>query len=267
MGAEVRHADVPIRPAATVMLVRDAAVGDVEVFVLRRTARAVFAAGVYVFPGGRVDAADGGDDGVCAGLDDAAASAALGLERGGLAYWVAAIRECFEESGILLAGRRRGSGAAPLGDDDRRLVHDGTVTMSELCRRHDLVLDAGSLRYVAHWVTPLGEPRRFDTRFFVAAAPEGQEGRHDDTETVASRWVRPADALAEFAAGDLVLLPPTVTTLRWLAEASSVADVLERADAIGRPPRIEPRPTFDGGRLVGVTLPDGTEYTLPDGLL
>jgi 8-oxo-dGTP pyrophosphatase MutT (NUDIX family) len=267
--AERRHPDRPVEPAATVMLVRDAAPEGVEVFVLRRTTGAAFAAGFYVFPGGRVDAADGlaGDvdvDEFCDGVDDAAASAALGLGRGGAAFWVAAIRECFEESGILLARRRDGTPLA-VRDGDRLLVYGGSLSMAELCRRDGLVLDAGALRYVSHWVTPVGESRRFDTRFFVAAAPVGQEGRHDDSETVASRWVRPADALAEFAAGELRLLPPTIANLRFLASASSVAEVLAAADAVGPPPRIEPRLAFDGTRVVGVTMPDGTVYTAPSG--
>ena len=101
---------IPVHPAATVVLVRDAVPAGVEVFMLRRTASAVFAAGMYVFPGGRVDDADGSAtiEPCCTGLDDAGASARLGLERGGLAYWVAAVRECFEEAGVLLARRRDG---------------------------------------------------------------------------------------------------------------------------------------------------------------
>src|SRR5690606_12203208 len=143
---------------------------------------------------------------------------------------VAAIRECFEESGILLARRRDGSPLA-VSPDDRARVHDGTLSMLQLCRRDGLVLDTGGLRYVSHWGAPAGGPRRFDTRFFVAAAPAGQDGRHDDRETIASRWVRPADALAEHAAGVQLLLPPTVANLRFLAEAEDVSDVFARAES------------------------------------
>ncbi len=157
---------MPALPAATVVLVRDPGAdgagerrGDatVEVFVLRRTASAAFAAGMYVFPGGRVDDADGVPEiePFCDGLDDAAASAALDLERGGLAYWVAAVRECFEESGVLLARRRDGSSfAAP--DSARREVHAGRLSMVELCRRHDVVLDID--RDAVH--RPLGDASR-----------------------------------------------------------------------------------------------------------
>ena len=205
-AADVEIDDIlPAQPAATVMVVRDAEGGPgVEVFVLRRTSGAAFAAGMFVFPGGRVDEVDGGtgdSSRTCDGLDDAAASRQLGIERGGLAYWVAAIRECFEESGLLLA--RCDDERLPEPEpSDRVAVHGGELSMIELCRKHGLVLDAGALRYVAHWVTPVGErPRRFDTRFFLVAAPHGQEGVHDDAETVDSRWVRPADALRDAEQG------------------------------------------------------------------
>ena len=174
------------------MLVRDAEPG-VEVFVLRRTAAAAFAAGMYVFPGGRVDDVDGAlsIEPYCDGLDDATASARLGIESGGLAFWVAAVRECFEEAGVLLRPASDG-GATAFDEAERGAVHAGTLSMEELCRRDGLVLDLGAIRYVAHWVTPVGEsPRRFDTRFFLAAAPHGQEGAHDDTELVHSMWVEP----------------------------------------------------------------------------
>src|SRR6186997_3041575 len=112
---------VPVRPAATVMLVRDVVDGKpgIEVFMLQRTARAAFGPGMYVFPGGRVDGVDGADEiaPFCHGLDDGAASAKLGIDAGGLAYWVAAVRECFEEAGVLLASPR-GGGALELRNED-----------------------------------------------------------------------------------------------------------------------------------------------------
>ncbi len=253
---------VPALPAATVMLVRDSPPAGVEVFVLRRTASAAFAAGMYVFPGGRVDDVDGtaAIEAFCTGLDDAAASAALGIDHGGLAFWVAAVRECFEEAGVLLA-RRRDGGPPEVDDDERRAVHAGELSMVELCRRHDLVLDLSEIGYVAHWVTPVGERRRFDTRFFLAAAPPGQEGQHDDAELVDSRWVRPADALAEVEAGVLLMLPPTLANLRMLAESGSVTAALAAAAAAGRPPCIEPRLRRDEtGRVVGIALPGDPDY-------
>jgi 8-oxo-dGTP pyrophosphatase MutT (NUDIX family) len=244
------------------MVIRDADGGPgIEVFVLQRAAGASFAAGFYVFPGGAVDAGDGDTEveSFSGGLDDATASAALGVEAGGLAYWVAAIRECFEEAGVLLARRADTSEPAVADAADRARVHDGTLSIVELCRRDGLVLDTAPLRYVAHWVTPEAEsPRRFDTRFFLAAASVGHDGVHDDRETVASRWVRPGDALALAESGQLMLLPPTTWCMRFLAEASSTSDALARADAAGPPLRILPVPRLDDrGRMIGVDTPDG----------
>lgn len=235
----------PASPAATVMLVRDVGPGTddphIEVFMLRRATSAAFAAGMYVFPGGRVDDVDGAAaiEPYCLGLDDAAASAALGVDHGGLAYWIAAVRECFEEAGVLLARRRDGGRPSPSGDD-RRSVHAGTLSMVELCRRHELLLDLGAIRYVSHWVTPRGVGRRFDTRFLLARAPDDQAGAHDELETIDSRWVGPAVAIAAARAGELLMLPPTIANLRFLEPWSTADDALAAAAAIQRPPRIEP---------------------------
>ena len=149
--------------------------------MLRRTANAVFGAGMFVFPGGRVDGVDGAADiaRFCRGLDDEAASRQLGIDHGGLAYWVAAIRECFEEAGVLLATRRDG-GPLELRNEDRHEIHDSSLSLVELCRRDDLVLDLSTTYYVDHWITPIGEQRRFDTRFFVTELPVDQEPLHDD---------------------------------------------------------------------------------------
>jgi 8-oxo-dGTP pyrophosphatase MutT (NUDIX family) len=246
------------------MLVRDASPPGLEVFMLRRTASAAFAAGMYVFPGGRVDEADGTAVAEVAGtgLDDGVASKLLGVDRGGLAYWVAAVRECFEEAGVLLARRRDGGGGTvPTEVSERRAVHAGELSMAELCRRHDLVLDLSAMRYVAHWVTPVGETRRFDTRFFLAAAPSGQDGAHDDAELVDSRWVRPADAIAQGEAGDLLMMPPTIANLRTLAESDDVASALAAADDAGPPPRIQPRLRRDAtGKVIGIVLPGDPDY-------
>jgi 8-oxo-dGTP pyrophosphatase MutT (NUDIX family) len=255
----VTPADVPLRPAATVMLVRDAEAGGIEVLMVRRTVAAAFAGGMYVFPGGRVDAADGEAEVAefVDGLDDVTASAALGVANGGLAFWVAAIRECFEEAGLLLGHPAIDAIAA-----DRWAVHRGELSMAELCRRRGVRLDAGALQYVSHWVTPVGEtPRRFDTRFFLAAAPVGQDGRHDDAELVESRWLAPAEALAAGARRELMLMPPTEANLQFIASCSSLAEALARADDAGPPPRIEPRlRRGPDGRMIGIALPDDPDY-------
>jgi hypothetical protein len=141
-------------------------------------------------------------------------------------------------------------------------VHRGELSMIELCRKHDIELDAGALRYVAHWVTPVGEtPRRFDTRFFLAAAPHGQHGVHDDAETVDSRWVRPADALRDAEDGTLTMMPPTIANITFLDGCASVAEAIARADEAGLPPRIQPKIRRDAaGRLVGFSMPGDPDY-------
>lgn len=230
--------------------------------MMRRTGRASFAAGAYVFPGGRVDGVDGAEEiaPFCRGLDDAAASAQLGLPVGGLAYWVAAVRECFEEAGLLMAERRDG-GPLSVGEGDRHAVHDGSLSMVDLCRRDDLVLDLSTTHYVAHWITPMGEKRRFDTRFFLTEAPPGQEGAHDDKETVESLWVRPHDALRMHAAGELMMLPPTIINLNFLADHASAADAVAAGEAEGPPPLVLPRLRRDAdGHMIGVAMPDDTDF-------
>ena len=124
------------------------------------------------------------------------------------------------------------------------------------------MLDLSSIRYVAHWVTPVGESaRRFDTRFFLAAAPDGQEGVHDDAELVDSMWVRPEEAVAQAEAGELMMLPPTIANLRAIIGRASVADALAAADALGPPPRIQPKlRRGPDGSFAGIAMPGDEDY-------
>jgi 8-oxo-dGTP pyrophosphatase MutT (NUDIX family) len=270
MQARVRAAEVAVNPAATVMLVRDGEQG-LEVFMLQRTMSAAFARGQYVFPGGRVDEADHGErfEPVCAGLDDAAASARLGLDHGGLAWFVAAVRECFEEAGVLLATEPGTEELLRFDSDDRtdrftaarHLVHDHSQSLAELCEAEGLQLLVDRLQFVAHWVTPQGERRRFDTRFFVAEAPRLQNPLHDDNETIASIWVRPSDALDMWRTKQLQMFIPTVNCLEWLGDFATVADVMAGAAAIGIPPRIEPRVILSADeRVIAVKIPGDDGY-------
>jgi 8-oxo-dGTP pyrophosphatase MutT (NUDIX family) len=230
---------VEVQPAATVMLVREAGVrrgGSLEVLMLRRHPEAVFAADAWVFPGGRVDEADSATP-IGAGPSDVEASEALGLPSGGLAFWVAAARECFEEAGVLLA--RHGDGGAWLDTMNewsgarlaryRREVHSGATTLAAVLEEEGLALDLSGVHYVSHWITPphRGTARRFDTRFFVAEVPPSQIVSHDAAETVESIWTTPADALARGAEGEIVLLIPTIANLKALAGVSSVAQIVE----------------------------------------
>jgi 8-oxo-dGTP pyrophosphatase MutT (NUDIX family) len=231
------RASLEAREAATVMLVRDAP--ELEVFMLRRNLDAPFMGGAYVFPGGAVDVDDRASElfARCDGRDDATASAALGLSAGGLGFWVAAVREAFEEAGVLLA---RSAGARlPVDLDDRSLaarieaarpaIGGGDRRFLELVQDEDLLLDTGALHVFSHWITPAGAPRRYDTWFFVAAAPDGHAYVHDDTETVASVWIRPRDALARAEQGELELIFPTIRNLEQLARFPSARDLLDAA--------------------------------------
>lgn len=230
---------VELRDAATVLMVRNGDRG-LEVAMLRRRLESIFARGAYVFPGGAVDDEDRDPQWAtrCAGLDDAAACAVLGTERGGLAFWVAAIRECFEEAGLLLAHGADGQ-VVDLSAPDRGArfhghriaVDDGLIDLFDVCVAEDLHLPVGDLHYFSHWITPHGAPRRYDTRFFVARAPEHQTLSHDDGETIAALWVRPQDALDRNAAGDFELIHPTLRSLEILTNYPDADAVLSAVAA------------------------------------
>ncbi len=262
-GEAFDPATVPVRDAATVMLVRDGE-HDLEVFMLRRTLAAVFVGGFYVFPGGAVDDADRHPEveAACQGRTDASASAVLGVSTGGLAYWVAAVRECFEEAGVLLATDARGE-VVRFSDPEveRRFatyrgdVHAGRTRLVEVCAAEGLRLDLGAIQYVSHWITPVGEPRRFDTRFFLARAPESQVPLHDDRETIDSLWVHPADALDRCERGELKMITPTMSNLRSLAPYRRADDALAAAAALPPPEVIQPKLAVDDDGRVRVVLP------------
>jgi len=251
--------DVPVKLAATVMLVRDDHVTkDIEVFMLRRTLKAAFAGGMYVFPGGKLDDIDDGAhiESHCEGLTDKEASALLQVQRGGLAYWVAAIRECFEEAGVLLA-RHADSGETVRFDDPevaarfevyRHDIHEGRLGLHELCDKENLRLSTDAIRYVSHWITPVGEVRRFDTRF-------------DNGETIESLWVSPTDALERFKRGELAMIPPTLRNLEFLVPHFTADEALLAATKVGVPPAILPRLRVDSeGKVTGVVMPDEPGY-------
>ena len=234
--------DVPAKPAATVMLLRDSNDG-LEVFMLRRTTTAAFASGMYVFPGGKVDDADGeGDDG----------------------YVIAAIRECYEEAGVLLATDENGivvtDGHPSLAH--RHAVHEGEIELRALCSRHHVRPAIGDLVWVSHWITPIGESsRRFDTRFFIAVAPPGQTSRHDDNETIASEWVAPSEGLRRQASGELTMMPPTIKNLEFLVGHDHAQSAMDSARLLGRPEPILPRLRRDStGRVRGISLPGDDDY-------
>ncbi len=234
-GAAPASAERPPRAAATVVVVRDSASSGLEVLLSRRAERGDHNSGAWVFPGGIVDAADREAHACCIGLDDAAASRRLGLPHGGLDYYVAAVRECFEEAGLLFAADRSGTLVDLAGAAGERWaqwrspLHRGERSIVEFCREAELQLAVDRLVYLSHWLTPPGRAKRFDTRFFIAAAPASQEGAHDGTEMLEQLWLRPADALARGAS--LKLMTPTLKTLELIASHTSVQALLDWARA------------------------------------
>lgn len=244
---------VQVRSAATVVLLRDAAEAHdgsrLEAYLVRRVPTMAFAAGMHVFPGGSVDP---GDDDVAWDVPQewpSQLAADVGLAR---ALGAAAVRETFEESGVLLAGSSSGTvvgatdGAA--WEADRLALLDGSLTLAGLLAHRRLVLRADLLRPWAHWITPTGLPRRFDTRFFVAALPEGQRTRDVGGEADAVVWARPHDVLDGHDAGTVTLMPPTAATLAELADLPDVAAVLRAAQ----------------GRVVETVLPDSAAHAVSE---
>jgi 8-oxo-dGTP pyrophosphatase MutT (NUDIX family) len=247
------------RDAATVMIVRTADAG-IEVLMLRRTAAMKFAPGAYVFPGGSVDPDDYSGVG-WQGPSAAEFGSRLGApEQVARALVCAAVRETFEESGVLLAGPP-GSGppAAPFGPDwaaDRLALIGGELTFTELLSRRGLVLRADLLVPWARWITPEAEPRRFDARFFAAALPDGQEAAGHAAEADHIAWLSPAAAIGSAQAGEISLLPPTLTTMNDFASAVAAGDGI--AAILGVRRAIEPV-------LPRVVMEDGAAWlVLPD---
>ncbi|HVT20584.1 MAG TPA: NUDIX hydrolase [Mycobacteriales bacterium] len=255
--AEPRH-------AATVIMLRDGREGP-EVYLLRRAASMAFAAGAFVFPGGSVDLRDEDlPDDAWVGRSPADWANDLSCdERLARALVCAAVRETFEESGVLLAGPDGTTVVADTsGDDweaDRLALIDRSLSLAELMQRRDLVVRADLLRAWTHWLTPEVEPRRFDTRFFVAALPEGQRTRDVGGEADRVAWMRPNAALEGNQRGEMMLMPPTLASLRDLTEFAAVDDVL--AAAAGRTvTRILPKLLFDENDQLKFLLPHEPGY-------
>jgi 8-oxo-dGTP pyrophosphatase MutT (NUDIX family) len=238
------------RPAATVLPLRDVDNG-IEVLLLQRNPEAKFMGGAFVFPGGRIDSADHEIVRRCLafGMTDEAASWNLGIEEGGLAYYVAGLRELFEEANILIACDERGH-TLLLRDENLRLrlleyrtaINNGEIDFVEMLGAEGLFCDLRNMSHLAHWVTPVGPPRRFDTRFFVAIAPGNQVAICDGAETIDEMWIAPADALAARARGDLDLRLPTARNLEAISQFKSSLDVLAFVRSLSSVPRIEMNP-------------------------
>lgn len=219
-----------IRLAASIVLLRQGSSGP-EVFMMQRP-RGVDFPDLHVFPGGKVDEQDFLPDFVM-GCDEVSANAQLGVDGGGLRYWVAAIRECFEEAGVLLAQRNGGvlklenSSEVARFDDYRQQLIRGELSMEAFCRKEKLLLAADEVEYFSHWLTPESAPRRFDTRFFIAEMPAEQETAAHAWETADAEWVTPSAALKASEAGYWQMISPTITTLTSLVGYAQIADILE----------------------------------------
>jgi 8-oxo-dGTP pyrophosphatase MutT (NUDIX family) len=220
-----RASPAPVRalPSATVLILRDGPAG-LEVFMVERHREIDFASGALVFPGGKVDPQDDSDD-----WADFAPYAAMAPDR---SFLIAAAREAFEEAGLLLA-RRRGAQALLEAEEAGLMVErwragvlDGSVPFLDLLRREELELASDLMVPFAHWITPEGMPKRYDTHFFLVAAPVGQLGQHDGLESVDGLWIAPAQALADAEAGTRTLVFATQMNLAKLARHRTVADAV-----------------------------------------
>ena len=240
-------------PAATLVLLRDRPPADVEALLLQRHAKSKFAAGDYVFAGGKVEADDMPPDGegFCRGLTAGQAADRLGgglASRDALSYWVGAIREAFEEVGVLLAYEADGrllciaSEAKPRYEAYRTACQGANPAFFDMLRAEHLTLATDRLAYFAHWITPEEQPLRFDTRFFAAVMPPGQEPVVDGHEIVDLKWLTPAEAISASARKDIGLRNPTIKNLELVAAgggpASSVVESLGRREVQTIRPRV-----------------------------
>ena len=247
------NADVPIRDASTVVLLRDGASG-IETWLLTRVRGMAFAAGASVFPGGRVEESDAelpfSADGPALtasryGVDEARARALLG----------AAVRETFEETGVLLSAPAADLAAA------RGDVEAGRVSFEELLRANNLTIDAEALRPWSRWVTPVGEVRRYDTHFFVGVLPDNAEAQDLTSESSTASWSGVGEALEAAQRGERIMLPPTLATLASLVPFASVAEAVAASGTRQLEP-VQPK-ISSGPEGYRAELPDGTSFTMP----
>ncbi len=249
--------DQPVtpRPAAAVVLLREGDDGRVAVFLVQRHSGSAFMPDVFVFPGGAVASSDAAVE----RRPELCAPAGTGATELGRGFRAAAVRECFEEAGVLLA--RRGGAPLVIASDDaprfaayRDALNARLLTLAEIVTREGLTLSTDELLHWAHWITPEESAIRFDTHFFLAAMPPGQEAAHDQLETTAGLWATPEEALERHDRGELPLSGPTLHQLRDLTGLAGTADAWARFR--GRTPRtIVPRLDRRSGRTV-IVMPD-----------
>lgn len=256
------HQPVTPRPSAAIAVMRAAAAGGVEVFMVRRHIRNEFAPDVFVFPGGSVrpdDRATEQDASVCSGAPEGPTALGSGFR-------AAALRECFEEAGVLLATRAEAPLAITPEDTERFAAYRAAlqqkrVALADVARQESLRLETGALLHWAHWITPEAFPMRFTTHFFLAEMPAGQRAAADLLETTDGTWVRPEDALARFADGDFPLVFATIHQLRALRGFADIGAAYARFS--GTTPRtVMPRVVRRGDEDV-ILLPGEPDEAQP----
>lgn len=225
-------------PASTVIPIRESEDGGIEVYMTQRSLKLRFLGGYYVFPGGKVDAQDSDPEAIsrCRGVTPGESKRLLNSDLGPekcLAYWVAGIRELFEEAGILLALNRRNEfpdfnvrRVRKGFDKYRKLIQDGEIKMNHMMKKAQLRYAAGQLIYFSHWITPPGPPKRFDTRFFIALVPPSQRPRYHIEEVREGIWLKPQEALDKASRGEWKMIPPTIISLQTIARHETPDDLL-----------------------------------------
>ena len=254
-------------PASTLLLLKDIN-SSIEVFMIKRASKTNFG-GTWVFPGGKIDQEDLDSDipNLCQGLDDKKASNILNIESNGLSYWVACLRECFEESGVLLAYCEDGSDFNPDAEESDLLntlradLNTGKISFAEVLKEFNLRLAVDKLIYLSHWITPNMEIRRYSTRFFIASMTNDQEAIHDGHEAVDSLWVKIDQALEDYNQGNFPIIMPTIKNLELVSGYESTLSLINDKKMIEPKdiPAIEPKFFIEDGKLVGL-LPGDIGY-------
>jgi len=214
---------------------REVKEGGFEIFMVKRSSRSPFGS-LYVFPGGKLDPEDSENDlyTYCEGMNDEEASKQLGIADNGLSFWIACIRECFEEVGVLLANPDD-----PIMQNTKKLsklrekLNNKEIFFKDICISESLRLRAKNIVPCAHWITPAIEPKRFDTRFFLAKVNVEQLASHDGFELTESFWIKPEDALAKLQNGEMSMILPTIKNIEKLAEFSTSTEAFNHFKVLG----------------------------------
>lgn len=234
------------RPAATVALIKDSLNNNgIEVLLMKRHARDRFLPGYHVFPGGAVDKQDIPRDTI---PDECLNGITLSSSEDKMNYFthvICAIRETFEEAGILLAGSANSyfsindSASHIRFNSYRKMVFNGELDMMEMIRKENLAPAYRNIHYLTRWITPPYSPIRYDTRFFIAAAPDAQKTSHDGDELITAEWLNPEKALLMYKKGDMKLVTPTVSTLEYLSKFKTAGEVIDHlvSDNVSSPAR------------------------------